>query len=460
MKNLQILIFLFIFILIYFNESYSRSHWHIDNGWVYRNGEKFFAIGIWGIPKYQFIFSRIDSDSVNISNFKDANKAFNLIYVHYGREKRYMENSLLFTGWGVLRWRFTKGFNGLDSFMPDKDSDGILNFYEMKFIKNHLVSYYNSYIKKSVVENIISHFKNFEYIWYLADEPNSGGDGWCWYPSIIRSFNESVKSVTDSSLTFVDLGGSISGDRYTYEQNYIRKFGHALDSLAIGTNTDSLQGDPSYIRSYDYAFDGTSVFKYDSLKNRWTRRPIALFRNKYYANIYQTATGYCSTADVMGLNCYADFFHYPEAANIAVTAIKNACGEEKPVWIYFDGAGYKKPRSMSNKEYIKLVKCQIYISILSGATGVLFWSTKDTENSYWILLKKLANELNINSLIFKSEILRRGHQGPVFYSIYVSKAGQKTIIAANSHKNEEFQFGIASEINITLKPLEVKILNF
>lgn len=443
-----------IILLVFINSLISASRWHIENGWVYRDNKKFFAIGIWGIPKYEPVLLATDKDSLNINLFKNASSYFNLIFVQFAREQYYMKQQLLACGFGHFMWKFKNGYDGLPQYRPDKDENGIIDLKEMKFIKNNLYPYYYNYLSKSVIDEIEQRFKEFDLIWLLSDEPNTGFNDWFWYPSIIQLYNQIVKEKMDSSLTYLDLFGNLRGDKYSYEMNFIKKFNESLDSLKTGTNRDLLEGDPSRMQSYIYSANGIPVYKLNKDSSTWIYNDLNLFDNTIYYNIYQAADIYGMTCDVLGLNAYFDFYRNPALAGLAVDAMKDACGNYKPIWLFFDGAGYIKPKSMSDEEYLTNIKCQIYCSIVHGATGVLFWSKKETSQNYWTGIKRIASELNENLKILESIEISRGVKENIHYSIRKNDNEQKIyIIAVNTDKFKTNEATIFN-ININLKPFE------
>lgn len=443
--------------MIFPSSNYCES-WYIENGKVFKNGVQFFPIGLWGIPQYQFKVNKVDNDAYNIDQFKEANLIFNLFYVPTAREQAYMRDAVLLTGWGHLNWRLKAGYIGEDKFKPDRDGNNKLDIKEMRFIKNSMHLFFRNYFKNHIVGDIRQRFKDYNFIWLLADEANSGFQDWYWYPQIIRGYHQAVKSVRDSSITFVDLFGTIRGDRLSYELNYLKKFGQIPTILPQGKGQDLLEGDLNNLNTYNYSADGTPVYVYNEVKSVWEYNETTQFGSKFYHNIYQAASAYDDCADVLGVNCYYDFYHFPEAAGITVDAIKDACGKEKPVWIFFDGAGHAKPKNMSSSEYLKVVKCQVYTAIVHGASGILFWSKETTSEEYWNSLKQLSSELKKNSEIFKSNRIKFEIYNKIHYAVFELDNNNKYLLAVNTSKLEPLNFNLIENVNTIIKPLEVKIV--
>lgn len=446
-----------LIILISFNFLYTSPNWHIENGWTYKDGKKFFAIGIWGIPDYQPVLLITDSDSRNIEIFRRNSHLFNLIFIQFAREQKYMQQNLLATGFGHFLWKLKDGYNGLPQYKPDKDGNGIIDLSEMKFIKNNLYPYFNEYFKNIVLE-IKERFREFDHIWFISDEPNTGFNDWFWYPSIINTYYQAIKMNTNLPLTYIDLSGNVRGDRYSYEINFIKKYGKSLESLPAGENRNLLQGDPQKMQSYVFSADGIPVYKFNENSKSWIYNDLNLFDNKIYYNIYQVAQIYGLSCDVLGLNAYFDFYRNPALSGVSVRAMKDACGDYKPIWLFFDGAGHAKPESVSDEEYINNVKCQVYCSIVHGASGILFWSTKETSDNYWSNMKKLVEELNLNSELFKSREIDSGTIGDLHYSVREKDNGEKNIIVVNTNKESAQETSFYNH-KIFLKPLEVLIIS-
>jgi hypothetical protein len=449
-------IFVFCLLIVIANRTFPSDKWHIEDGWAFKNGEKFFAIGVWGFPQYEFKLLKRDTEVSNIRVYKELEQIFNLIYIQYGREQDYMQDGLLFTGFGHFIWKMKKGFSGLEFFLPDKNQNKKIELQEMQFIKDNLQKYYSRYIYENIVLDISNRFKSHNFIWFLMDEPNTGFGDWVWYPEIVKSYDDAVKKASDSTLTYVDLFGTIRGDRYSYEHNYRKMYGKRMEELSVGKNQKLLQGDTLILNSYIYSADGMPVYRFNTLRNQWEYTDLQQFTDKFYYNIFFTASIYGLCADILGVNCYYDYYHYPYAAGLTVDAIKDACGSEKPVWLFFDGAAHAKPRNISNKEYIENVRCQIYSSIIQGASGVLIWSKKEVSTQYWNLILRLCKELQQNSEIIKGIEIERGQIQNIIYSIRETKDGKRYFIAANTDTENSAEFKLANK-DLLMNPLQVII---
>jgi hypothetical protein len=138
-----------------------------------------------------------------------------------------------------------------------------------------------------------------------------------------------------------------------------------------------------------------------------------------------------------------------------VDAIKAGVGD-MPVWIYFDGNGYSKPASMSAEDYVNEVKCQIYTSIVHGATGVMFWSDTTKEPYVFDALTPMLIELNENVHIFKMNTTESTIINDLHVMIKGDK-GKKYIIATNTSKTTPVSLNVDGVSKKTLGALEVYV---
>ena len=436
-----------------------KSSWAVRDGWAYKDGQKFFAVGVWNIPGYKRVRKQSDDSPRNMKQFSEAATLFNLIQMQSGYEQaEYMQSEILLTGVSKIKWRFLKGFTGPESWRPDRNNNGRLDYEEMKRINNNLDAFYSDYIRQNVAAEIEQRFRAYDKVWFLSDEPDAGGAGWCWDPRVVESYHQALKTLDGQSLTYIDLFGSIRGSRYLFEQNYIGKFGALPDRLPVGTDAQELEGDPQQLQSYMLSADGTKAYNYSQPAGKWQPQRRDQFRNKYYDNVYETARGYRNASDVIGVNCYAEFHDYPAAAGIVIDAIRAACGPDKPIWNFFDGAAWAKGRNESFDDYLKSVRAQIYISIVHGASGVLFWTARDkTNQEFWTKIEELTRELQQNTDLITSPILRFEVQGDVHYAEYELRNGETAVIAVNASRQTGARIRLPRIGIQQLAPLQVLI---
>jgi hypothetical protein len=150
--------FLFLLSLATGNIFAQTPNWSTQNGWVMKNGEKFFAVGIQDIPGYTYTYGQNDS-----TVYRDAARVFNLIYME-GRIKPYMSGSynpdtVIMAGTGNFYWMFNDaddvGFRmyGRDIFGSAFTMDGAryVNPYKMVQLRNLSGDYTARYM--AVIKN-------------------------------------------------------------------------------------------------------------------------------------------------------------------------------------------------------------------------------------------------------------------------------------------------------------------
>jgi len=465
-------IFLFLLMTIVINVPYTFS-WSTGKlktdteGWVLDdNGKKFFAIGLWGIPNYTFVRNG-EEPAGNDSLFVEETMNFNLILIQCNYQKPYMRHpgKIFSSGVSTFQWMLSEaGYTGtVELFRDDNPSnDTILHYHRMKSLRDNIYSL-QSYIQTEIVDYINASFATFSLIHCIMDEPDTGRRGWYWPPTVLQVYNNHVHTKAKDGLTYIDLGGNICANRFFYE----KAFG---DTFKVGTAPDSGECSPDNMDTYNFASDGTSLYTY-SRANKWIRRPISVFRRLFFENVRETAAAYRNCADVFGYNSYQVFREFPETAGETVDAIKAGCGNDKPVWLFFDAAAHQKPPGMSYVEYARLIKCQVYTSIVHGATGVYFFAfteSDDVISEYWPLIKALAGELQEYCNIFMMPIVNQSwdtayhHKSynHLHYSVRSSGTGEKTyLIATNTALKDSIQVNIEGFPQFTLEPLGIQILD-
>ncbi|MFC1541839.1 hypothetical protein ACFL50_05245 [Candidatus Latescibacterota bacterium] len=433
--------------------------WALDN-----SGEPFFAIGLWGIPGYTFSRNTTEPEG-NDRIYEQVTEPFNTIVMQAGYRKSYMDSSnvLFMSGLSTLNWMLSsEGYSGdiqlaKDSF-PTKGAT--IHFDRMNSIRENAEAL-RPYLSRTVIPFIEESFNDANLVHFIMDEPDTGRRGWFWPPEVMKTYHDAVHELPGERLTFIGCGGSISGNRYFYEQ----LFG---DVFRIGT--DPARGECSLedMNTYNFAFDGTPQYEYiPGLfgNGRWELKQPSAFTFAFYENVAQTARVYNSACDIIGWNSYTEFRDYPEAAGETVDAIKDACGKSKPVWLFFDGAAYSKPSDMSFGEYAKLITCQVYTSVIHGATGVLFFSFSVPEK-YMKLITGLALELGKYSSIFKlpetANHWDTAYHTPGYdhlhYSIRTVPGGKSYLIVSNTDKMSPCSINIEGFPGIEIPPLGIAVI--
>ena len=444
------------------------------DGSITKNGAPYFPIGLWNIPGYTFK-TATDDDSGNQVKFEEAAGIFNNIYVQAGRTQEYMgidSDNALMTGSSHFKWKFGEGFTeshglydihqgeaGLDHQHEPDDDRKYLDFAEVKELRARLTDIeddsdlesFKEYVRREIVDEIQQEFglmgnptvaptQTNNYVWLLPDQPadhvlGDFVDNWYLHPEILSIYNSTIKEATDGrALTVVDVTGSLKGNKFLYEEQYNATQPNVLmaeTDLAIGAppgdpnNFVFPTGDIENVRSYKVAHDGTRVHQW--IGTEWLTQDAAPFRDKYEENLRKTIEPYCHTADVIGLNAYLDFAAYTDAAGLAVDVIKDKCGLNKPVWLWFDGAALKREdiATPTNEQYLKHVKSQVYTAINHGVNGIHFFSkenlNEDTslpdKEPYWDLLKDMVLELKTKMPMVYASVLHKDVWDGIDYTI-------------------------------------------
>ncbi|SHF55658.1 hypothetical protein SAMN05444274_106179 [Mariniphaga anaerophila] len=451
--------------LLVLNTQAQPFTWKVNNdGWVLSKNpdsnryEKFFAIGTWHVPGYEFTNSQEPDEQKRQSNaalFKERTKPFNMFFVTPGYEKDYMSDKI-----HILN-PFSPILHGyLDevSELPDgNDKD----YYRAQYIKQNVDSpEFEKYLDKKI-EGVLEKLPNDKYIYSHIDELALGGVArWAVPPSVGAKINSRLKKQDREALVFVDLVGHCKGSTYFFEQRYLK-------------NHDSLPENPPYelvdpearnckipLLGFYEAHNGSPVYQFDDGKYSYTNYDFETLKSIWYENAKLLAGDYKESGDVFGINAFLDFSNYPVLTGVTVDALKDALGDEVPVWLYFDGNGYAKPSSLSSQEYVDMVKCQIYTAIIHGATGILFWNDWSKTPEVFETLLPVLEELNDNLSVVKLDTEQKTIDDDLHMVIKSGKKGEKYIMVSNTSKTETLSIGIHGVDKKELLPLEVYIASF
>lgn len=390
-------------------QSSAELEWKYDKGWVLQKQhsgdkfKKFFAIGTWHVPGYVFT-DTIESDSLQYKNnallFRERTAPFNMVFMTPGFQKDYMSDMIdILNPFSPILLKY------LDQ-VPDlpqgKDKDYFWSQYMKKIVDS---PEFEVYLDEKV-QNILTTLPNDKYIYSHIDEIALGGvSKWAVPPAMGAKINERLKHFDPKALVFVDLLGQCKGSTYLFEKMYLQTH-------------DSLPAVPPYelvdpnARSCDIpllgfcqAYNGLPVYRFNEGKYSYVEYDLDTLKSVWYENIKLIASDYKGSGDVFGINSFRDYFAYPVLSGITVDALKAGLGPDAPIWIYFDGNGYAKPGNLTPKEYIDIVKCQIYTSVIHGATGILFWNDRSKPPVVFDALLQMLNELNSNLDIIYMETL-------------------------------------------------------
>lgn len=389
---------------------FSQSIWSIENGWVVRddfnseNKDLFFAVGLWGIPEYKYIHH----DDKESYKFYDSNKCifnkysdkFNLIYSHSGYTYNYMNQKVIVPGSSEFPWFIRRYMDSVYN-NPNKSTD--YKNLNMPLLEKHVNRRLLTKDIDSTIDLVVNSLDKTgvnDYIWTSIDEVAS------WPPNLIESIYKRIKSRNSNTLVYIDLAGNGKGRSYKN-----RKKG------------------PIVSNHYDLSFD-----------------------EEWYKNIKQIAFEYRNGGDVFGINSFSDFYTKPKLAGITVDAIKEGAGDDVPVWLWFDSASYAKPNNVRLDKYFENVKCQIFTSIIHGATGIMFWTDHSKSPKAFDSIKPIIEEVDELLPIIKSKTIDKSSKGDLHYMI---KNYNNKRIAIISNTDIEESILITYPTTIILGPLEV-----
>lgn len=126
-----------------------------------------------------------------------------------------------------------------------------------------------------------------------------------------------------------------------------------------------------------------------------------------------------------------------------------------PVWLYFDGNAYARPSSVTIPTYIRTVKCQIYTSLVHGATGILFWNDLTKPTDAFVALQPMLQELKKDLPLIELPTVDRKIAGDLHLMVKQDAAGKKYLIATNTSKTNRVGLPIRVTGKTELAPLEV-----
>lgn len=425
--------------------------------WVYRKnnlsgrGEKFFGIVHYNFPGYLH-HRDPDPDGSNEAIFKAKTTYVNTIVIDDKFVKPYMHNKVLIPS-NYLRWRIQ---NYLDKQnLPDgADKD----YYRTQFLKENVSNINFVSELDNGIDVLKNKFKNYDMEYNTIDEIALGGLGhYHTPPSVGERIYDRIKRKESNPLVLVDLLGHGRGSSFFFEQNYLKEHTSMPKDPPYEVLSDRARANKSIpLLGFFEAHDGTPVYNFDQNgKYSYNNIDFESYKKMWFENVKQIAAAYKNSGNLFSLNAYNDFFKYPILSGVTVDAIKAGIGD-MPIWIYFDGNGYSKPASMSPEDYVNEVKCQIYTSIVHGATGVMFWSDTTKEPYVFDALTPMLKELNENIFIFKMNTTETTIINDLHVMIKEDK-GKKYIIATNTNKTGPVSLNIAGVNKKTLNALEVYI---
>lgn len=420
--------------------------------------EKFFAIGTWHVPGYSFTNSPEADEKTyreNAALFRKKSEPFNMLFVTPGTQKDYMADKIhILNPFSPMLHAYLDKIPGL----PDgNDKD----YYRSRAIKAHVNSPEFEEYLDTEMRKLLGNLPNDKYIFSHIDEIALGGVGkWAVPPSVGEEISSRLKKQDKGALIFVDLLGHCKGSTYLFEENYIKKYGALPENPPYELVDPEARNCKIPLLGFFHAYNGHPVYQFSNGEYSYVDYDFETLKSIWYENTRLIALGYKNNGDVFGINAFRDYFTYPVLSGITVDALKAGLGEKTPLWIYFDGNGYARPPEMTPQEYISSVKCQIYTSIIHGATGILFWNDWRKTPEVFDALLPMLKELNDNLPIVKLKTKHWKANNDLHVSIKESKEGQQYIIASNTSKTDVLSINIPQVNKKELQPLEVYIASF
>lgn len=432
-----------------------------DNGWVVKKGigkkkyDRFFATGTWHVPGYSFSDS-MENDAVGAKNealFKSKAAPFNMVFVTPGQQKKYMVEKIhVLNPFSPMLHNYIDRRLGLSK---EKDKD----YYRSQFLKGEANS--NEFVQylDSSISDLLKKLPNDKYIYSHIDEIALGGvSKWMIPPAVGAKIYERVKKLDANALFFVDLVGHGRGSTFFFEQRYLEQHNtmpSAPPYSELGEYALANKANPLLV--FFESSDGRPLYEFDKEGNyRYKEYDIVDLKKLWFENLRIIADAYKGCGNVFGINAFRDFFAHPILSAVTMDALKAGLGQSTPIWLYFDGNGYAKPANLSAEEYVRQVKCQIYTSIIHGATGILFWNDWSKKPEVFDALLPMLEDLNSKMHIFKLPTVEERSEGNKH--ILIKQAhNKKYLIASNTSKTSIITLDLAKGKVATLYPLEAKV---
>lgn len=439
-----------------------NSLWRTSSdGWVLRkvpgdkNYHKYFAIGVWNIPGYTHEAMEDDTELYRRSAFPylEQSECYNMVYLPPGKGN-VPGNRVEVVGSVGFYKALLKCQSEVSGLTQGKDRDYAVRHY----LQAHAESPEFVKMLDETVHKIITTGHGSDHIWAPIDEIVGGGagNGWCWSPQVGNAIKKSILRQEPHALVFTDLVGISRGNSYLFERRYLqthRQMPETPPYEALGEGAKQLPERP--LLSFVQAYDGSPV--YVSGTTDYVEYDLPTLRRFFYENLKICVRDYRGCGDVFGINSFIDCNNYPVLAGVVVDGIKAGVGAKTPVWIFFDGNGYAQPSGQDAAAFVKNLKCQMYTSIIHGATGVMFWNDRSLPPDVFKALEPVVMEIAKQVPVFEGRTLLTHFEGDVHYMVKRVAGGKRVLIAANTSTSNSAPLVFESH-HLTLQPYEVQIL--
>lgn len=442
-----------------------------NDGWYLKktaNGdnEKFFAIGLWNVPGHQDEVAEPDYQK-RAKFFKRQTRNSNIVIMHMQKWEDYMqeENKILMS---IKPSLFLMDYLAKIPALSSKGNQK--GYYESQYLKNiendkALLQEFDNELEKHV--NV--EFKNAQRAYLPIDEVSMGLAGSHWYipPVVGDVIYKRLKTFDPNAIVFVDLAGHGKGSSFFFEKRYLKDHSSMPQDPPYEATNESAQsyakeaiakGQGLPLLAFNEGFNGVPAYEFKDNKYSQTSYTLEELKSFHYENIKAYAEAYKGNGNVFGINAFRDFYAHPVLAGITVDAIRAGLGDaHTPIWLFFDGNGYAKPGNITMDDYVNQVRCQMFTSIIHGATGVLFWNDRSKNAEAWDALQPTLEEINGHLDIIKLKTLEKRNDDNMHLVIKKDDKGQKYIIASNTSKTDNIPLMVDNVKKDSLAPLEVYI---
>lgn len=439
-----------------------QSLWKTDGkGWVLRKApgsneyKRFFAIGLWNAPGHTLVSMDTPGDEYRntLLDYLNQTDAYNMAYTNPGGVKD-KQNRVEIAG----SIPFYNTLRAYQQTIPGLLDNIYWQYNARRFMRDNpndprFVEAFNH-----VIDSIIKKHGEVDHIWAPIDEIVQGGAGadWTYYPQTGAKIKELIKKKEPNTLIYTDLVGLSRGCYYLFEKNYLRNHSALPDGEppfeALGPDAKVYKGRETL--GFSQAYDGKPVYVNGTLD--YTEYDEPTMKDIFYNNLKLISKDYKICGDVFGINSFTDCNVYPSLAGVAIDGLRAGLGEDAPIWIFYDGNGYAQPSDENAQQFVQNLKCQMYTSIIHGATGVMFWNDRTKPVEVFDRLEDVVREMENNIPIFTMETEFFKVDKDLHYMI--KKEGAKRyLMASNTSKTSPVSLSYHN-VNTTLKPLEVLIL--
>ena len=447
----------------------------VEEGWYMKktNGatKKFFPVGSWSIPGYTADRQNGYGDRTNAEFFKQQARNVDISVTDYRFWKDFMTEAGLIM-MTVQPAQFLR-YSHLEKIPELSNKGGENGYYRMQYLKEAIKN--PSFIQEydnSIISNK-KHHPNVELAYLPIDEVAQGlyNEHWSVPPAVGDKIYERLNIHDPNSIVFVDLAGHGKGSSFFFEKRYLKTHSSMPKDPpyeAIVNSTARAYAeyaktttDRSPLLPFYEGYNGVPSYKFTSTSYSYTSYTPDELKTTHYENIKAYAQAYKGNGNAFGINAFNDFYAHPVLAGVTVDAIRAGLNDpEVPIWLFFDGNGYSKPSSMSAVDYAKQVRCQMYTSIIHGATGVFFWNNQDGTHDVWDAHQPTLEEIKSQYDIISLKTLEKRSDNDLHIMIKQDDNGQKYILASNTSKTKSATLSIDNVNKNTLAPLEVYVAPF